>query len=287
MKSWNRVAIVGVGLIGGSIGLALVRRGLAGHVVGIGRRPAALEAAERLGAVQSTSTDLASGVAGAELVVVCTPVGAIVERVVAAAERSAPGTLITDAGSTKVEIVAQIESQLHDGRTWRNNVRFLGGHPIAGNDKKGARHARVDLFEGRVCVLTPTANTAAEDRLALAEMWTGLGSRVVEMRPDEHDRALAAISHLPHVAAAAVAAATPRELVGLSAGGWLDTTRVAAGDPELWQQILLSNAENVVAAIDHLNERLAALRGAIEGRDPRGLEQLLAEAKQVRDAVGS
>ncbi len=287
MRVWNRVAIVGVGLIGGSIGLALLRRGLAGHVVGIGHRAATLAAAQRLGAVQSTSGNLENAVAGADLVVVCTPVGSIVEQALAAAQACAAGTLITDAGSTKAEIVRDIETQLHDQHGWRNNVRFVGGHPIAGDHRKGAEHARADMFEGRVTVLTPTANTAPEDRQALADFWTALGSRVVEMEPDEHDRSLAAISHLPHLAAAAVAAATPQELVFLAGGGWFDTTRVAAGDPALWQQILLSNDTHVLAALDRLNENLDTLRQAIVSRDAASLEQLLAEAKRIRDAVGS
>jgi prephenate dehydrogenase len=287
MRVWNRVAIVGVGLIGGSIGLALVRRGLAGHVVGIGHRAATLATAQRLGAVQSTTEDLASGVAGADLVVICTPVASIVERTLAAARTCAAGTLITDAGSTKAAIVREVESQLHGGHGWKTGVRFLGSHPIAGDQRKGAEYARADLFEGRVAVLTPTANTASEDRQTLAEFWTALGSRVVEMEPDEHDRALAAISHLPHVAASAVAAATSQDLVYLAAGGWIDTTRVAAGDPALWQQILLSNREHVLAAVDRLNEKLNGLRQAIENRDAAELERLLAEAKRIRDAVGS
>jgi prephenate dehydrogenase len=287
MSVWNRVAIVGVGLIGGSIGLALVRRGLAGHVVGIGHRAATLATAQRLGAVQSTTEDLASGVAGADLVIVCTPVASIVERTLAAAKVCSAGTLITDAGSTKATIVREVEAKLHSGHGWPAGVRFLGSHPIAGDQRKGAEHARADLFEGRVAVLTPTTNTTAEDRQALGGFWTALGSRVVEMEPERHDSALAAISHLPHVAAAAVAAATAQDLVYLAAGGWIDTTRVAAGDPALWQQILLSNREHVLAAIDRMNEKLGGLRQAIDSRDAAGLERLLAEAKRIRDAVGS
>jgi prephenate dehydrogenase len=163
----------------------------------------------------------------------------------------------------------------------------LGGHPIAGNEKKGVEHARANLFEGRVAVVTPTARSLPADRAALGQFWTGLGSRVVEMEPDEHDRAVAVISHLPHLAAAAVAAATAPEWVGLAAGGWCDTTRVAAGDPDLWQQILLSNREHVGAALDLMSEKLAAFRRAIDQRDAAGLEQQLTEAKRIRDAVGS
>ena len=163
----------------------------------------------------------------------------------------------------------------------------MGGHPIAGSEQTGVAHARGDLFDGRACVLTPTANTTPADERQLAEFWTALGARVVKMNPTEHDRALAAISHAPHVIAAALAASTPPADVSLAAGGWLDTTRVAAGDASLWQQILLANPANVLAAIDAFEKELAAMRSAIERRSAGDLEKLLAEAKQVRDAVGS
>ncbi len=265
-----------------------MRRGLAGHIVGIGRRPEALAAAQRLGAVHSTSIELEQGVAGAELIVVCTPVGSIVAQVIASAGSSAPGTLITDAGSTKAEIVRQIESQLHDGRRWRNDVHFLGGHPIAGNDRKGAQHARADLFEGRATILTPTANTAAADRRTLRDFWTALGARVVEMEPDAHDQALAAISHAPHVVAAAVAAGNGSG-IGLAGGRWLVGHDPGGGGRS---GALAANPAQPTASTSSppwivLSEKLAALRQAIADRDAAGLEKLLAEAKQVRDAVGS
>ncbi len=287
MRQWNRVVIVGVGLIGGSIGLALLRRGMAAHVVGVGHRAQSLATAERLGAVHSTSGNLENAVAGADLVVICTPVAAIADYALAAAQACGADTLITDAGSTKAQIVREVERRLCDGGRWQNNVRFVGSHPIAGDHRRGVEHARADLFERRVTVLTPTPNTSVEDREALADFWTALGSRVVEMTPDEHDRALAAISHLPHLVAAAVAAATPEEWVPLAGGGWTDTTRVAAGDPALWQQILLSNTSHVLAALERTSGCLDALRRAIEAGDADRLEQLLADAKRIRDALGS
>ncbi|HEX4143023.1 MAG TPA: prephenate dehydrogenase [Pirellulales bacterium] len=286
MSLFRRVAIVGVGLIGGSIGLAVTRRGLAQSVVGIGRQPGTLAAARQAGAVAETSLDLATGVAGADLVLVCTPVGRIAADVVAAAEHLT-SALVSDVGSTKAGIVHDVEGQLCPAGAWRRGVRFLGGHPIAGSEQKGNAHARADLFDGRACVLTPTVKTNPSDAQKLAEFWSALGARVVKMSPADHDRALAAISHAPHVVAAALAAATPPADIALAGGGWLDATRIAAGDASLWQQILLANPANVLAAIDAFESKLAALRSAIERHDAGGLEQLLAEAKQVRDAVGS
>ncbi len=275
MKQWNRVAIVGVGLIGGSIGLALMRRGIAGHVVGIGQRAQSLAAAQRVGAVHSTSGNLAAAVAEADLVVICTPVATIVEQALAAARACKPGALLTDAGSTKAQIVAGVESQLYVNGGWQNDVRFVGSHPIAGDHRKGVDHARADLFERRVTVLTPTANTLPEDRESLVDFWSALGSRVVEMSPDEHDQSLAAISHLPHLVAAAVAATTPAELVSLAGGGWLDTTRVAAGDPALWQQILLTNQAHVLAALDRTGAVPGPAAAGDSGRRCRQLGEII------------
>jgi prephenate dehydrogenase len=286
MTVFRRVAIVGVGLIGGSIGLGLSRRGLADSVVGIGRRADTLASAQEIGAVQETSLELSKGVAGADLVLVCTPVGRIVDDVFAASKYLTEA-LVSDVGSTKAGIVHDVEVQLCPSGMWHRRIRFVGGHPIAGSDQKGITHAREDLFEGRACVLTPTENTNSVDVERLSELWTALGARVVKMSPNAHDRALAAISHAPHVVAAALAAATPANDIPLAAGGWLDTTRIAAGDASLWQQILLANPANVLVAISKFEKKLAALRAAIEQRDADDLEQLLAEAKRVRDVVGS
>jgi prephenate dehydrogenase len=288
MSVFRRVAIVGVGLIGGSIGLGITRRGLAHSVVGIGRQAKNLDVALEMGAIQEKSLDLSTGVAGADLVLVCTPVGRIAADVIAASQHLL-GTeaLLSDVGSTKAGIVHEIEGRLCPSGMWQRGVRFFGGHPIAGSEQTGISHARDDLFDGRACVLTPTENTSRVDEEELDELWTALGARVVKMSPRAHDRALASISHAPHVVAAALAAATPPVDAPLAGGGWLDTTRIAAGDASLWQQILLANPVNVLAAIDEFEKKLAALRLAIERCDAGGLERLLAEAKQVRDAVGS
>ncbi len=202
MSLFRRVAIVGVGLIGGSIGLGLTRRGLAQTVVGIGRRMETLEAAKKAGAIHEASLELADGVTGADLVLVATPVGRIAADVLAAAGHLT-GALISDAGSTKAGIVSDVERRLCPAGKWQGNVRFVGGHPIAGSEKKGIAHARDDLFEGRLCILTPTAKTSVADVEQLSQLWGELGSKVLTMQPDAHDRALAAISHAPHVVATA------------------------------------------------------------------------------------
>jgi prephenate dehydrogenase len=275
------VAIVGVGLIGGSIGMALRQRGLADVVVGIGRRSAALRTARRVGAVTTTTVDLAKGVANADLIVVCTPVHRIVDRVRQAAMHCPEGALITDAGSTKQAIVEALDGALPRG------CRFLGSHPLAGSEKSGPVHAHADLFEGRIVVLTPTKNTHAEDYDRLEAFWSALGSVVIQMSPEEHDRALAVTSHVPHLAAAAVAASLPENWFRLAGAGALDTTRIASGDPELWTHIFLQNRDNVLAGLSRCEHELAALRAAIENRDEERLRNLLAVAKKNRDALGS
>jgi prephenate dehydrogenase len=280
MKHWNTVAIVGVGLIGGSIGLALRERKLAGEVVGIGRRPVSLKRACTSGALDRATIDIGEGVNRAELVVVCTPVASIAEHVRAAAAACPVGALITDAGSTKASIVRSLNGALP------RSVAFVGSHPLAGSEKNGCQHARGDLFEGRVVVVTPTRRTTEDDVQRTADLWSALGASVLVMSPSAHDRALAATSHLPHVIAAALSRATALHDLPLTAGGWRDSTRIAGGDVELWQQILLDNRDNVLKAVTRFEKSLAGFRTAIESGDKRRLSKLLMEAKSIRDALG-
>jgi len=281
---WPTVAIVGVGLIGGSIGLAVKDRRLAARVIGVGRSAESLAEARRLGVVDETATDVAA-LAAADLVVVATAVGTIpaLLRAVDAAVR--PGTLVTDAGSTKGSIVAAWEK--HRRRAPGPRSRFVGAHPIAGSHRRGPAAAKADLFVGRVTVVTPAAATPPDDVTAVAGFWSALGSTVFTMAPREHDRILAATSHAPHVAAAAIAAATPAECRRFTAGGWRDTTRIAAGDPALWADILLDNRAGVVRALGRISAATEKFRAALAANDRRRLVTLLSRAKEDRDAVGS
>jgi len=285
-KPWQRVAIVGVGLIGGSIGLDLLRLGLAKEVVGIGRRAATMKVAKKIGAVTETTLDLARGVETADLVIVCTPVGRIVDDVLAAAKANRTGALITDAGSTKESIVRAIDSAAAQGEL-PDGVCFIGSHPMAGSEKNGPAAATERLFVDRTVIITPTQQTCAKAAAAVTKFWKALGANVVTLSPSQHDCAVAAISHLPHVAASALAGVTARGNLKLVGGGWEDTTRVAAGDPDLWQQILLDNRAAILDSLDRYSDKLAAFRKAIEQSDSKQLAALLTEAKQTRDALGS
>jgi prephenate dehydrogenase len=284
---YQKVTIIGPGLIGGSLGMAILSRRLAKEVVGVGRNPKSLAVAESAGAVTSTSTDLATGVAEADLIVICTPVDSIVDQVLAVVSHianSSKPVLITDAGSTKAEIVSRLD-QHQAISTWPANVRFIGSHPIAGNEKRGAEHGSPDLFEGRVAVVTPTEATAANDLEQIKQFWLALGATVVSLSAVEHDIAMASVSHLPHLLASAIASQTPERYVSLSGTGWQDTTRIAAGDAALWRQILLANRTNVLASLDRFEQQLAEFRAALEAGEPKRLEQLLTEAKRIRDTL--
>lgn len=285
MKRWDTVAVIGVGLIGGSIGLASRQRGLVRRVIGIGRHAERLERAAELGAVTEWTTQMEHGVAQADLVVVCTPVELIVEQVCRVAEACPAGAIITDVGSTKLQIVSELDRRLRDAA--RRKVGFVGSHPMAGSERSGVEYSQADLFENRVTVVTPSKNTCTRKRQAIEQFWRSLGSRVLRRSPADHDRAVAAVSHLPHLVASALAAATPANGRPLVGGGWRDTTRVAAGDVELWRQILWENRDHVLNSLHRFEKVLASFHDALLRDDPARLVELLTAGKQNRDAVGN
>lgn len=275
------LTIVGVGLIGGSIGLAARRRGLAECVLGVGRQVSSLHRARELGAIDDVSTDLAAAVHRADVAVFCTPVDLIAPQVVEAGAGCGPGTLLTDAGSTKAAIVKAVEGRLPPG------VTFVGSHPLAGSEKRGPEHATADLFEGRVTVVTPTPAT---DRTAVERtcaFWQALGSQVRLMPPEQHDRALAITSHLPHLVASALAALLPDELRSLTATGFRDTTRVAGGDPGLWTAIFLQNRSAMIEAVGAMQQQLIEFKMALLSGNASAIDALLARGKRNRDALGN
>ena len=286
MAEYDTVAIIGVGLIGGSIGLALRERRLAQRVIGIGRRQQSLDVARDVGAIDHGVTNLANGVAQAQLIIVATPVDSIAERVIQASAACPAGSLITDAGSTKESIVSAADAGLA-GR--RGGPRFVGSHPLAGDHRTGPEHARADLFEGRTVVITPTEHTRPAAVTEVSGFWESLGANIRKMSPKDHDAALAVTSHLPHVVAVALAAATPTELLPLTASGWRDTTRVAAGDSALWQAILTANRQHVLDALDLMGQTFNSLRESLEQGDNENLMAILetaAKKKRDRDALG-
>jgi prephenate dehydrogenase len=275
------ITIVGAGLIGASLGLAAKQRGLARRVRGLGRQQASLDRARAVGAIDEGFLEPAAALEGAGLVVFCTPVDRIADQVLAYAPYCSPGTLVTDAGSTKGTIVAAVEDKLPPG------ITFVGSHPLAGSEKRGPEHADANLFEGRWTVVTRTPRTEPAALAKIVAFWQAAGARVTIMTPDEHDRALAVTSHLPHFVAAALAGILPAALYNLTASGFQGSTRIAAGDPGLWTAIFAHNREALLQALGPFDERLHQLRLALENSDWSAMEALLRQAKKVRDALGS
>jgi prephenate dehydrogenase len=276
LERLGTVAIVGVGLIGGSIGMTLRSRGLASQVIGVGRDLRTLATAQERGAVDQATTSLVEGVSNADVVVICTPVSRIAVDVRRTSEIAGPGVLVTDAGSTKRQIVETVE------RHGRSAGVFVGAHPLTGSERSGAAHARAGLFEGRVCVLTPTARTPADRMRQARSFWSGLGCRVLEMSPAEHDEVLAYTSHLPHALAAALAASVPTEWLPLAAGAFRDGTRVAAADAELWTVIFQVNRGPLLKALGTLHDRLAALKYSLMTDDEKTIRRWWEEARNRR-----
>jgi prephenate dehydrogenase len=278
--TFDTIAIIGVGLIGGSIGMAVKRRRLARRVLGVGRRLSSLRQARRLGAIDRGTTKLRQGVADAELTILCTPVDVIADQAIETAAWCPRQAILTDAGSTKSRIVARLESQLPDG------VSFVGGHPLAGSEKAGVAVARANLFEGRVCVVTETGKTAKAPLEAVESLWQALGARVIRMSPEAHDRALAYTSHLPHLAAAALSVLLPAQYKEVVASGFRDTTRIAASDPALWTAIFLENARPLLESLAGYEQVLRRFRKALESQDATRLLQLWKESQVKRQQFG-
>lgn len=269
------VAIVGVGLMGASFGLAAKARGIADHILGFDQSASHLQTAIRLGAVDSEA-DLATIRQSARLTVIAVPVDSI--AAIANQLDGAEG-IVTDLGSTKRSIVEQVESTC-------SRLPYCGSHPMAGSEVKGPTGARADLFEGRAAILTPTNRTNPHVVTQLREIWTRLGSRVVTMSPAAHDEAVAAVSHLPHAIAACLAGCTDHHLLPVSAGGWRDTTRVAAAGAGIWTPIFRANRSALLDSISVFESHLDRLKALLADDDGPGITAWLEDAKRVRDALG-
>jgi prephenate dehydrogenase len=271
------VAILGPGLIGGSLGLALHRHCPTAEVRVWARSLEPLEKVRALGFAAATSTDLAKIVAGAHCLVLCTPVETMPDLAHRMLPALDPNALVTDAGSVKGSVVAECEAIL--------GGRFIGAHPIAGSDRTGIDAAIADLYEGATCVLTPTTQTAPAALKTARELWQRVGCHLLEMSPEAHDAALARTSHLPHAVASVLAAAIDRSVADwpqLAGSGYRDATRIALGNPDLWTGILLANRAEVSTSIAELGEILQNMRAALEAGDAAAIRALLAEGQTAR-----
>ena len=274
----HHVTIVGVGLLGGSAGLALKAHDPRVRIAGVGRRRASLDKALEIGAIDTAHLDAAEAVAQTDLVILATPVGAFERHMRAIAPVLADGGIVTDVGSTKGGVVRAA------GRSV-GHARFVGSHPMAGSELKGVAFARGDLFAGATCILTPTPETPEAVTARVQRLWQRMGMRTLRMTPAAHDRAVARVSHLPHGLASLLMRLPKRRELDVSATGFGDTTRLAGGDPEMWRDIFLTNRKQILAAIDDFDESLMALRDLVQLGDPKGLERFFAAAKKRRDTT--
>lgn len=286
---FKQVTIVGVGLIGGSLGLVLKRQAIADTVVGIGRRVENLKTAVALGAIDRFVLDATEGVRGSGLVILATPVDSYERHLKDWSASLTDGTIVSDVGSVKGALVEQVE------RLVPENVHFVGAHPIAGKEKTGVAASSVELFRGTRCIVTPTQRSNPEAVQTVSRLWDCAGATVVTMDPFVHDQVLGAVSHLPHVAAFSLMTALGDiqestvpglKLLGYGGGGLRDTTRIAASSPEMWRDICLWNRENLVKMIEVYEDHLARFKRQISTGDGPSLEQAMDRAKHLRDQVG-
>ena len=281
-RAVGKLVIFGVGLIGGSFALALKKRKAFARVVGIGRSRANLLVARRLGIIDDIATDPAAAVKDADLVLLAVPLGQTAAVLAQIAPHLAAHTVVTDAGSTKRDVITS--ARRHLGAAF---ARFVPAHPIAGTEKSGAQAALADLYRGRNLIVTPEPETDANAVRAVAAAWKLAGMRVITMRADEHDRVFALVSHLPHLLSFALVdniagygdGATLFEHTG---GGFRDLTRIAGSSPEMWRDICLANRDVILAALDGYLGELELLRGMIVASDGQGLEARFAAARAAR-----
>ncbi len=273
---FSRIAVCGVGLLGGSIGLALRRAGFAGRIVGLGRRAESIDAALNFGTIDEGTLEPAEALSGSDLAILATPVGTFPKLLQQCERHLPPAAVITDVGSTKQQVVDWAADALADPS------RFVGAHPIAGSDRRGPQYARADLFDSACCILTPTRKTDPGTADAAEAFWRSLGMWTVRMTPARHDAALAKVSHLPHVLASCLMRTAGRTDQDLSGPGFLDVTRIAGGDPAMWRDILLTNRKQVMAAIEALDGELQTLRGLLESEDGPAIQRFLAAAQRRR-----
>ena len=275
-----RLAVIGVGLIGGSFALALKQAGKVTHVVGVGRNRANLELARERRIIDSIAPDAASAAREADLVLVAAPVAqfpAIFSRL------KDCKALITDAGSTKRDVVAAARAALGAGI-----ARFVPGHPVAGAEKSGAAAASADLFTARRVVLTPLKENPASALATVQSLWEACGARVTRLAPDEHDAVLAAVSHLPHLLAYALVhdiagRGNAEQLFSYAAGGFRDFTRIASSHPEMWRDICIANRDLLLGELTRYGEQLGLVEKLLQAGDGAGLEKLFAQAREARD----
>ena len=280
---FRKITIVGVGLLGGSLGLAIKKRRLARQVAGFVRRAASVSECKRRRAVDVCTRDLVEAVADADLIILCTPLlqmRGLVKQMLPTLKR---GAIVTDVGSVKGTVVKELETMVA-----RAGGHFIGSHPMAGAEKTGVNAARADLFVNSACVVTPTRKSNRAALRKVERFWKAIGGRVMRLTPEAHDVFVSRSSHLPHLTAATLAnlvlhPAQPKQQAALCATGFRDTTRVASGSPEMWRDIALTNRRNLARAVDALISDLRKVNGLLKRADATAIAKFFQQAKQRRD----
>ncbi len=276
---FNKVVIIGLGLIGGSLGMALRRRRVARRVVGVDRLRSAMVKARAMGAIDGGAPRFSEAVAGADLVVIATPPASVVPTARRVARATRHRFLLTDVASVKGPIVAALNRELP------SRISFVGGHPMAGSEQSGIKAADPELFIGAPCVVTRTAKTKGRALSSVRALWQSLGSKVTVLSPARHDALVAQVSHVPHLAAVGLTLIASPTSLNLAAGGFSDTTRIALSDPVLWRQICAMNRQPLADALDQFLIRLGQLRDLLTHENGIGLSRLLRAAQRRRQGL--
>jgi prephenate dehydrogenase len=278
---FENVALIGVGLLGGSLGLALKKHGVAGHIAGIGHRKTSLDAALAKGAIDTAYLEPREPITNADLIVICTPAAQVTEYLDQIRPICRSTATVTDVASTKSLICR------HAAETWPKPLKFIGSHPMAGSEKFGVQHARADLYEGCIVLVEEGAHLDEEAGRLVKGLWESVGARVVNLDPGTHDALAARSSHMPHLIAACIAkvAARYKEIGPLAGPGFRDVTRIAASRPEVWRDICLTNREPLLKSLEDLEAEIALFRAALNAGDAQQLETLLKEGGDARREV--
>ncbi len=279
---FGKVAIIGVGLLGASLGMAIRKKKLANEIVGIGRNISTLEKALQKGAVDTISTDVISSIKDADFIILCTPVQSAIQTLHSIAGHiKVDTTMITDVCSTKVEICKSADT------FWRENSPFIGSHPLAGSEKYGPEHARADFYENAICLVEKGDNTRIGVRQTVWDFWTLMGMKVIEVSAEEHDYFMAYTSHLPHVIASALAQVTGETdaksyFIG---GGFRDTTRIAESRPEIWKDIILTNQKNILLGVEEIQKKLEDFKMALQKSDVSKIMDFFKQGNESRQRL--
>ncbi len=276
---FKKITIIGLGLIGGSLGLAIKEKHLSDKVIGVSRRRSTLIKALSLKAVDSVTLDLKKAVSESDFIILCTPVDKVMKLTSLIAKFLKKGTIVTDAGSTKSDIVKHCEKAMPEG------VNFVGSHPLAGSEKSGLWHAEKDLFKDASCIVTRAKRTDSKALSKVNKFWKALGMKVENMSPDMHDKIVSKVSHLPHALSVALSNSCSKKDLKFASGGFKDVSRIASGSPELWKDIFKTNKKNLARDINLFKKQLLKLEKALKSKKDKELLKILDKAKTIRDSI--